>query len=301
MKKLLTATILAVAALSAQARETIQIIYGFSAGDNAANYGRTLADEANKIQNKYQFIFDVKPGAGQVVAVNHVKNTNGAVLMTSGAFWLRPNFYPTQSYDVNEFKTIMTMCSVPFAIASGKYTTWKEVPKDRPITIATSGLGVITHLTSIQIQKIYPNLTIIPFKSTTEAALAAVSGQTDMAVGFISDMERHAAGTKERLVILGTTGAKSVAGYPLLANQGFSNLLTKLNTPYNIMIPTTFPEAKAREIGSILAKVESKKSVRDSYVSDYCQPFSVPHKDLNAWYDDQNKYWSGLTVGVKID
>ena len=301
MKKIL-AVLLAALALSAQARENITIIYGFSAADNAANYSRNLAEEANKIQDKYNFMFDVKPGAGQVIAFNYVKDQPNHIFMTSGAYWLRPNFYPTQSYDVNEYRTIMTQCSVPFAVASGKYTNWKEVPKDQPITIATSGLGVVSHLTALQVQKAYPNATIVPFKSTTDALVATLGKQVDFAVGFVGDVEKYSSETsKAKLNILGTTGPKYVGKYPNLSSQGFPAALAKMNTPYNLMVPRSFPEEKAREIREILLKVENKKTVRDSYALDYCQPFQVPEKDLARWWDEQNQYWTSLTVGVKID
>jgi tripartite-type tricarboxylate transporter receptor subunit TctC len=301
MKKIIVALLVALS-LTAQARETITIIYGFSAADNSANYSRNLAEEANRIQDKYNFVFDVKPGAGQVVAFNYVKNTPNTIFMTSGAFWLRPNFYPTQSYDVNEFRSIMTQCSVPFAVASGKYNDWKDVPKDRPITIATSGLGVVSHLTALQILKNYPNATIIPFKSTVDALVATMGNQVDLAVGFVGDVEKYSSETSRvKLTILGTTGPKYVGKYPNLSSQGFSAALAKMNTPYTFMVPTSFNEEKAREIREILLKVENKKSVRDSYALDYCQPFQIAEKDLKAWWDDQNRYWTSLTVGVKID
>jgi tripartite-type tricarboxylate transporter receptor subunit TctC len=302
MKKILTTVILTAAALSATAKETIQIIYGFSAADNSANYSRNLAEEANKIQDKYIFVFDAKPGAGQVVAYNYVKNTPNTIFMTSGAYWLRPNFYPNQSYDVNEFRTIMGQCSVPFAVASKKYDAWKSVPKDQPVTIATSGLGVVSHLTALQIQKIYPNSTIIPFKSTVDALVSAMGGQVDLAVGFVGDIEKFThEGTGNKLTILGTTGPKFVGKYANLTSQGFPAPLAKMNTPYNFMVPRNFPEDKAQEIRNILLKVEGAKSVRDAYALDYCQPYQIPEKELRAWWDEQNKYWTSLTIGVKID
>jgi len=300
--KTLLALLLTVFALSAQARETITIVYGFSAADNSANYSRTLAEEANRIQDQYTFLFDVKPGAGQVVAVNYVKNTPNTIFMTSGAYWLRPNFYPTQSYDVNELRTIMTQCSVPFAVASGKYNSWKDVPKDQRITIATSGLGVVSHLVALEIVKNYPGATVIPFKSTTDALVATLGGQVDLVVGFVGDVEKYSSdATKIKLNILGTTGSKPVGPYANLSGQGFPIALSKMNTPYNFMVPRSFSPDKAREIREILLKVENKKSVRDAYALDYCQPFQVPEKELTAWWNDQNKYWTGLTVGVKLD
>lgn len=302
MKKLLTAVVLTMAALTANAKETIQIIYGFGAADNSTNYARNMAQEANKIQNKYNFVFDVKPGGGQVVAFNYVKNTPGTIFMTSGAYWLRPNFYPNASYDVNEFRTIMTQCSVPFAVASRKYTSWRTVPKDQPITIATSGLGVVSHLVALQIQKMYPNSTIVPFKSTAEALVATMGSQVDLAVGFVGDIEKYTQdGVSEKLSILGTTGPKYVGNYPNLASQGFPVALAKMNTPYNLMVPRSFPEDKANEIRKILIAAENNKSVRDFYAMDHCQPFQVATKDLAKWWQEQNQYWTSLTVGVKID
>lgn len=303
MKKLLTSLVIATAALSASAKETIQIIYGFSPADNSANYNRNLAEEANKIQDKYTFIFDTKPGAGNSIAGNYVKNTPNSIFMTSGVFWVRPAFYPKESYNPQDFRTLLTQCSVPFAVVSSKYSNWKSVPTDKPISIATSGLGVISHLVAIEVAKTYPNASIVPFKSTADAFVAAMGNQVDLAVGFIGDAEKYTSGdeNKSKLNILGTTGPKYIGKYPNLSSQGFNNTLAKMNTPYNLMIPKSWPDGKATEIREILLKVENKKSVRDSYALDHCQPFQVPAKDLTKWWDEQNQYWTSLTIGVKID
>ena len=132
MKKLFTALVLVSAALSASARETIQIIYGFSAADNSANYSRTLAEEANKIQDKYNFIFDAKPGAGGTVAARYVANTPNTILSTSSAFFIRASVFPNESYNLSDFTTLMSECTAPMVITSSKYKRWKEVPRDIP-------------------------------------------------------------------------------------------------------------------------------------------------------------------------
>lgn len=301
MKKIL-AVLLAALAFSAVAQDKVTIVYGFSAADNSFNYTRNLAREANAIQKKYEFLVDAYPGGGQAVAVNHVKNNPNTIFMTSGAFWLRPNFYPKESWNVNDFRTIWTQCSVPFAIASPKYRTWSDVPKDKHLTIGTSGLGVVSHLVALQFQKKFPDSTIIPFKSTTEAIIGSVGGQVDFVVGFVGDMERWTGeDNKVRLNILGTTGPKPVGKFPNLSSQGFPASLAKMNTPYNFMVPSSFPEAKAKEIREILLKVENAKSVHDAYALDYCQAFTVPEKQLKSWFDEQNEYWTKLTVGVKLD
>ena len=82
MKKTLTAVVLAATAFASVAKENITIYYSWGAADTAANFHRVLADEANKIQDKYNFVFDVKPGAGGSIAANHVLNQSNTVLAT---------------------------------------------------------------------------------------------------------------------------------------------------------------------------------------------------------------------------
>ena len=301
MKKIL-ATLLMAFALTAQAKETITIIYGFSAADNVANYSRILADEANKLQDRYTFIFDVRPGAGQVVAVNHVKSTPDTIFMTSGAFWVRPNFYPNESYNVNDFKTIMTQCSTPFSVASVKYKSWNDIPKDKELTIATSGLGVVSHLTATQIRTRFPKLTVVPFKSTTDAILAVAGGQVDLGVGFLGDLERWTSeSSRVKLTILGVTGPTPIGPYANLSSQGFPAVFSKMNTTHNLMIPTSWSKEKSHEIREILVKAEQSRTVRNAYKLDYCDPLQIPENKLQSWFDEQNALWSGLTVGVKIE
>ena len=103
------------------ARETVTIVYAFSPADTMARYSRTLVDEANRIQDRYNFIFDTKPGAGNALATNHVKNNTNHILATSSAFFIRPVLYPGQSYEITEFRPLMPQCDSPMGIASVKW------------------------------------------------------------------------------------------------------------------------------------------------------------------------------------
>ena len=136
---------------AAAAKENITIYYAWGPGDSVANYSRTLAAEANKIQDKYNFIFDTKPGAGGAIASNHVLKETNSVLAHSTAFFVRPNVYPNESYDLTLFKEQYVHCMAPMAVTSTKYKNWKSVPSDA--TVGISGLGVTTHLAALQLQK----------------------------------------------------------------------------------------------------------------------------------------------------
>lgn len=298
MKKTLLMLVTACVCTLAAARENITIIYGFSPADSSANYSRNLAEEANKLQDKYTFLFDTKPGGGQVIAANHVKNTPNTMFMTSGVFWVRPTVFPNDSYDTSKFRTVMSQCLAPFAVGSVKYKSFRDVPKNQRTTIAVSGLGVISHLAAIQIQQTYPMMDIVPYKSTADAVTGTVGGQVDFVVGFVGDIERFAG---QGMNLLGTTGTTSVGGHPTLVSQGLHASLGKMSTPYNLMVPDSWSAEKAREVREILVKAENTRSVRNSYAVDNCVPYQIPENRLDAWWTEQQKYWTDLASRVKVN
>lgn len=297
--KLFFAFVFSLLSMAVQARENITVVYSWTAADTAANFHRALAEEANRLQNRYNFIFDTKPGAGGSIAANHVLNNSNTVLATASAFFIRPNFFPAESHDISRFRVLFPQCAAPAAITSKRYRAWSEVPRDRPITIGMSGMGTTTHLIAHQLTSQYPNLTIVPFRSTTEAILSVLSDSTDFAVNFLGDSAQYV--EQRRLQVLGITGSQPVAGYPTLSSQGFTKNLDFMTVPAQILIPNSFPEVKAREIRDIFRAAGTKTSVLDSYRADFCQSNNqMPDSDMAAWYSQQTADWRKLTQGVSL-
>jgi tripartite-type tricarboxylate transporter receptor subunit TctC len=300
MKKFL-ALVLSVFAITAMAKDVVTIYYAWSPSDSVANYGRTIADEANKLQDKYTFLFDTKPGAGNAVAANFVKANPNTILFTSSAFFIRPNLYPNESYNLADFQEIMPFCYGPMAVTSFKYKTWAEVPKDKPLNIGISGLGATSHLISLQIVTKYPDMQPIPFKSPSEAMIGMVSGSTDLNVDFISGAATWSRETgKQQLNVLGITGPKPVLGYKPLANEGFPAILKSMDLPHHMVVPASTPADKFREWRAVLVKAAQAKSVQDAYKVDSCVPNVLRDEELAPWYAAQVEQWRRLTAGVKL-
>jgi tripartite-type tricarboxylate transporter receptor subunit TctC len=303
MKKLL-AVALTTFCLSAQAnKENIIMYYSWTAADTAANFYRTLADESNKLQSKYNFVFDAKPGAGGTVAANAALNTPNAIWINSSAAFIRPNLFPTESHDMSQFRSLMPMCVAPFVISSTKYKSWKDVPRDAKLNIGISGLGATTHLVALQVATQYPNMQIVPFKSTSEALLATLAGNTDFAVGFVGDSEQYTrADSAKRVYWLGMTGKESIKGIPLLKNQGFPAVVADMSTPQQIFIPRKVSEEKFLEFREIFVKAARSKSVRDANAADNCVPNNqIPTAELDNWFNSQLVMWRRLSATVKLD
>jgi tripartite-type tricarboxylate transporter receptor subunit TctC len=302
MKKLI-AIILATLSFTATARETITLAYSWTAADKASNYYRALAEESNKLQTQYNFVFDTKPGAGGTIAANYTNNNpTNTLWINSSAGFIRPNLFPADSHRMEDFRSILPMCISPFVISSAKYKSWKEVPPNAQLSIGMSGMGTTTHLVSIQIAKNYPNLTIVPFKSTSEALLGVLSGAVDFSVGFHGDSEQYTDATSvKRIYWLGQTGKVSVKGTELLANQGFSKELLDMSTPQQIFASQKMPAEKFASIRKILVEASRAQSVKDANAADNCTPNNqMADNQLDAWFSGQISQWKRLTQNVKV-
>ena len=303
MKKTIIGLFLSILALTVTAKETVTIIYSWTAADGPANYSRAIIEEANRSQNKYTFIFDTKPGAGGSVAANYVKNTPNTILATASAFFVRPNFFLNESYDLSTYKELYLQCTAPMAIASVKYKTWAEVPKDQPLTIGVSGLGTTTHLFASQIQAQYPKLAVIPFKSTSESLLSVASGNTDLHVAFLGEVETWGAENNKtrRLNVLGISGQNQVRGFPTLTSQGFGRTVADIGVPFHLVVPASIPDAKFKEWRDILVQAGKSDKVKETYKLDVCVPYKLSNENLEPWYRAQVLKWQRLSHGVKLE
>lgn len=299
MKKLLLALGLSVA-LTAQAKEVITILYAFSPSDTTGNYSRVIANELNNSQDKYTFVFDAKPGAGGTIAVNDVlSKPNNTILHHSTAFFVRPNIFPKESWDVNAFKEQFVYCAAPMVVAGGTVKTWKEVAQGKPVSIGISGLGVTTHLMAFQLQKKYPNLVIVPFKSTTDAMASMFARQTDLAIGFAGEVTQWA--NSGKVSVLGITGPTSYKGYPTLTSQGQDKIFESMVVGQHLAVPKTWSDEKTKEIYNMLNKVANKQVVLNSYKDDLCVPKRLPYSGLDAWFNGQAEYWKVLSSEIKLE
>ena len=299
MKKLLTILIALLSSL-AQARETVTIIYAWSPADAAANFHRQLVQESNRIQDRFTFVFDTRPGAGGSIAANHVLNNPNHVLATASAFYIRPNFFPTESHDMTKFRGLFPACAAPAVISSKKYRTWAEVPVNARLTIGMSGMGTTTHLIAAQLLKRYPYMTIVPFKSTTEALMAVLNDSTDFAVNFLGDSAQYLEG-RIKVYQLGVTGSQTVNGVLPLSQQGFPRDLELMNVPAQLVVPATVSDARVHELREIFLRAGRSAAVADAYRVDYCASINqMPDAEVQSWYAKQVADWKRLTTGVSL-
>ena len=297
MKKFLIAAVVSLAAISAQAQQQISIIWPFGMGDTQAQYSRSLVEELNKAQKKYIFILENRPGAGATIGARHVAATPNTILSASTAFFVRPNFYPEDSHKVSDFRPLMTQCAAPMVIVSKKYKTWKEIDKTLPINIGISGLGATSHLMAMEIIKLYPRATPVPYKGTREASIDVIGGNIELSVAFLGEVEGFL--DRGELIALGISGRKSVRGIPTLESQGFAGVGKMVNM-HSLQVPRTMPTEQYNQLRALVMTTAQVASVQRAYDIDHCEPSHLNDKATQRWFDGQVELWRRLSQSISL-
>jgi tripartite-type tricarboxylate transporter receptor subunit TctC len=72
MKKFITGLIIVGASLTATAKEKVPAVWPFTPASTQGLYYRAILEQANKEQDKYEFIFEHRTGAGGAIATQYV-------------------------------------------------------------------------------------------------------------------------------------------------------------------------------------------------------------------------------------
>lgn len=295
MKKLLIALLFFTGV--AQAQERIPSVWAFNIANIQGTYYRATLEEANRIQKKYEFVAEHKPGAGGEIGALYVRGEKIALLGTSSAYFIRPHLYQAK-YSFDQFKPVHVMALSPAALVTKNQDLKTILSKDK-ISIGTAGAGSTTHLMALKFKEYFPNknVVIVSYKSSTEALQDVLGGHVDLTFEFLGDAE--ARGAK----ILGLTGRNRVKNYPLLKDMGYPNQADIVGY-YLVLVRADIPQEQYREIQDILVKAEKSSRVQELYASDYSSKPTVPlvtPNDYMRWYEQTIKTWARLTEGYRVE
>jgi tripartite-type tricarboxylate transporter receptor subunit TctC len=297
IKRLLLATLLAIST-SAFAAEKITIIWGFAPGANQGVFYRALASEANKSQDKYEFLFDSKTGAGGAVAARHVlANPKNTVLGATSTFFIRANFDKETGYNLDQFQPVVVQTlHAPLALFSTKYSKLSDLKTADDFTVSISGYGSHSNLLANSLSDTYTKLRIINYVSLFDANKDVYGKHIDTGWNWLSEIEQQAQGGFTN--ILAITGTKGVKDYKTLSSQkikGFENL----STNSSVQASAEMPVDKVKEIHEILRQANRTLEVRQYYYREYSTPADMNWAETVKWFDQQGKFWAKEASKVK--
>jgi tripartite-type tricarboxylate transporter receptor subunit TctC len=298
MKKVLFSLATIFISTLAVAQQLVPSTWAFNIANVQGSYYRTLLEQANQNQTKYQFITEHKPGAGGSIAAAYVNNNNRISLLgTAAAFFVRPYLYDNAGYTFDQFKPVYLIANSPVALTS-KSKDLKTILAQDKISIGTAGPGSGTHLFALKFKERHPekNIIVVPYKSSTEALQDVLGGHVDLAYEFLGDAE--ARGVR----VLGTTGTKKIKNYPMLKDMGYPDNADLIGV-YHILVKKDISDEVVRELRAIFNEAERSTRFQELYRSDYSfKPALKTDRDYTDWYNANIKlYRTLITRDMKLD
>lgn len=275
-------------------------VWGFTPASTQGTYVRNILEESNKIQKKYEFIFEHKPGAGSTIAAKNVLERKNTILANSAAQFVRPYLYPETSWNFSDFKPVMIMGINPAVlVSSGK--SIDEIIRQPKINLATAGTGSSTHLMAEvfakEVRSKFPgkDIAMVHFKDTNEAFMSVMGGHTDATFEFYGDARAKAISATR---FLGLTGPRSIDGVPTMRSLGYTEV-SGVQGIFAWYAPADMPEEQLQEFQKIFQEAEKAESVQRLYRSDYAtKDTSI---NLNKWYEETVRRFKSYTQGITVN
>jgi len=171
--------------------KTVRIVVGFSAGGGYDQYSRVIARHLSKyIPGNPAVIVDNMPGAGSIIAANHVYNAapkDGTVIGNiSGPIVLEQLFgSPSVQFDMAKFRYLAVPISESYMMIVSKrtgVTKFDDLRGDKAKQVTMGGIpgSTVEHAPILVKEALNANLKIVSgYKGTADVRLALDSGEVD--------------------------------------------------------------------------------------------------------------------------
>jgi len=293
------AIVLLVFSFTAMAQEKITLLWGFNPASNQANEFRALAVEMNKMQSKYEFVYNTKPGAGGAIAAHYVQQHPQTTLVGgSSSFFIRSNFDRATGYNVNDFQPVFVQAlGAPVVLASARYHSLSEFQITDSVSVSMSGFGSHSNLMSSILNETYINLTVVNYTDLIAANKDVMGRFVDAGWNWLSDADPII--ESGALNALGITGTRNIKGYKTFASQGvkgFENV--SMNTA--LFASTEMSAERVNEIYELLRVANRAPAVQALYAKEYSISPDFTQAQTRKWFAEQSKFWQEQSGKVKI-
>lgn len=286
MKKLLQMALGLTLAASALAKETISIVFPYTPTHGTTPVFYPLVEEANKLQNKYNFVFETKPGGNGLIALNYMNGSPAnRVAVIAPAFVENTSDGKILESDFVHVVGMGDMCMAVFNKHGNEAQGFSSLKGTKDLVLGGVGWGNGSHLVGLQIGEKY-DLTVrnIVFKSNNEGLvnLAQDGGVTQVfdRINAFNDLKSQA---KVQPKILGVSCSQRLKDYPhikTLKEQGIT-----APSPWIIITSSKdMPTTTRVEIADIINKSLQVIGQQRVWELSSLQPLIFTGQNLNEYY-----------------
>ena len=277
--------------------QTVQFVWPWASGvGGIATMMRHLVTAANQQQDKYQFVFTQKLGAGSTVAANYVASSNSLSVIANGdAMYIRPLMY-NESHNISQFQVLSAVCAnMPLAIYSRKYTSVDQL-RNKDVSIGINP-GTATQLLTGLITNNNSDFkfTVVPYKGLPESITDMLGGHIDSTVAFVGS--GSSALNSPNVSLLGITGNRSLPGMPTFASQKVKGV-DQLTNSFYIFAPRTLDINTAQEFNKIFNLAASSNTFKEACVNEQGLVETVMFDQAEKLHQSNIQRWQRFTHGI---
>jgi tripartite-type tricarboxylate transporter receptor subunit TctC len=297
-KKFFAIIFMSLALSSTWAAEKIHIVWGFSPASNQASFYRAIVNELNSIQNKYEFVFEHRPGAGGAVAARYVlSNPETAILGGTSTFFLRSHVDKETGYSTGDFQpALVQTLGAPLVLLSTKHQTLKTAQQSQDFTVSVSGFGSSSHLMGSVLIEALPQTRIINYVTLVDANKDILGEHIDAGWNFFADVDKTI--ESKRAHGLALTGTVRHKGIPTFKDKGIAGF-DQLTSNTAMYVSNKMPREKLLEIHGFLREANRRQTVRAFYALEYSNPADFDYQQTVQWFKQQEIFWAQQSQKIK--
>jgi tripartite-type tricarboxylate transporter receptor subunit TctC len=288
--------------------KTIHFIVPFAPGGSTDVTARIVGQRVSEIL-KQPVIVENRAGAGASIGVQYVSNAapdGYTILVVSPSIIVNAASGASSGYKPQDFEVVSFASNLPMGIFVNEKVpanTLEELRqvalKDR-LSFATAGTGTPPSITCENLFRIIwkSDVTHIPYKGSSPALLATVSGETPITCGAMTGVTPFAkqgkvkvlaVSSEKRLASLPNVPTVIEAGYPQLRDDLWTGVFVPKNTP---------PEIKQKLNQAINLAIQNPEVIEKFDANDLV-PMGGNLEQNSAYYASEISRWIKTIALVK--
>jgi len=293
----------------------VRLVHGFPAGGPADIFSRTIAQKLTEVMGQ-QVIVDSRPGAGSIIATEHVARSPAdgytVYLASSAVLALYPNLYDKLPYDLNrDFVPVTLAVAVPELLVvhpslptkSAKEFVALAKAKPKELIYGSTGNGNMPHL-AMESFKIAAGVSIlhVPYKGAAPAVADLLGGHVHATILDVPVLLPHARSGKVRALAI-ATGKRSPAlpEVPTMAEAGYPSV--NADNWYGIIVAAATPKDIISRLHASLTSALQAAETKQRLESQGANALSSSPDELAAYMRSETSKWGKIikTAGIKLD
>jgi len=312
----IAAIALATASLHAAAAEpwpsrTITVVAPGAAGGTSDMFARLLADGLSKELGR-AVIVENRDGVGTLLgskAVAGAKPDGYTLLVGAAALTISPHVYKTIQLDpTRDLQPVRVLARFPNVVivnAASPVSTMPQLMQQLRANpgrynYSSGGIGISEHLSG-ELFKSMTGVDVVhvPFKNSTQSALAVVQGDAFVSFGNMAAVMPHIKGGKLRAVaVTSATRASSMPDVPTVAESGVPGY--EVSTWFGLLVPAGTPPEIVRKLDDATRNVLASPQARERFKSMGAEPADEGPVAFAASLRSDWEKWGGVVRKADI-